>query len=161
MGDGDLSADIVTGRVTIQKVLLEEKRLLWKLLQEYLSLEPFRGQHHFKDEAGEWKYPYFDLYWEKETRHPFFIYYDNELAGFVMVRELIPGELCSIVELYIFKQFWRKSIGRETMRQILQLFPYKKWKISYLKEKAAQAGAFWKDWVKNNDLEVELEETEE
>jgi predicted acetyltransferase len=148
--------------VTVRKVPIEEKPLLWKLLQEYLSLEPFRGAHHFKDDEGSWKYPYFDLYWEKETRHPFFIYYNNELAGFVMVRELIPKELCSIAELYVFKQFWRKGIGREAMRQLVLLFPYKKWKISYLKEKAAQAGMFWKDWVKNNtNLEVELEEAEE
>ena len=76
--------------VVLKRVPIEEKPLLWKLLQEYLNLEPFRGAHHFKDEEGNWKYPYFDGYWTKETRHPFFIYYQDELAGFVMVRELTP-----------------------------------------------------------------------
>ena len=147
--------------VALKRVPIEEKPLLWKLLQEYLNLEPFRGAHHFKDEEGNWKYPYFDGYWKEETRHPFFIYFHGELAGFVMVRELIPGELCSIAELYVFSQFWRKGIGRETMRQIVELFPYKNWKISYLTEKAAQAGAFWKNWVNATDLIVELEETDE
>ena len=143
--------------VELHSVTLDEKSALWKLLQEYLGAEPFEGAEKFKDENNNWKYPHFDSYWEQPTRHPFFIYYQNKKCGFVLVRELIPGELCSVAEFYVFPENWRKGIGTKAMQRIQERFPYKKWKISYLHHNVRAAG-FWKQWADRSGCEVELEE---
>jgi predicted acetyltransferase len=143
--------------VELRTVAIGGKPQLWKLMQDYLGGEPFEGSEKFKDEHGEWKYPYFDSYWEQPTRHPLFIQYNNKVCGFVLVRELIPGELCSVAEFYVFPEYWRKGIGTKAMQLVQKRFPYKKWKISYLYHNLRAAG-FWKHWADASGCDVELEE---
>ena len=143
-------------KVALRSVPISEKPQLWKLMQDYLGGEPFEGSEKFKDEHGDWKYPYFDSYWEQPTRHPFFIENHSEQCGFALVRELIPGEICSVTEFYIFPEHWRKGIGTIAMQCIQELFPYKKWKISYLHHNLRAAG-FWKHWADSCGCDVELE----
>jgi predicted acetyltransferase len=143
--------------VELRSVTIAEKQQLWKLMQEYLGGEPFEGSEKFKDEQGDWKYPHFDSYWEQPTRHPFFIQRKGEQCGFVLVRELIPDELCSVAEFYVFPAYWRRGIGTRTMQLVQERFPYKKWKISYLYHNLRAAG-FWKHWTDASGCDVELEE---
>lgn len=142
--------------VELRAVQREEKDVLWQLLQEYLGAEPFEGSEQFKDEQGAWKYPHFDSYWEVPTRHPFFIEVHGERAGFVLVRELIPGELCSVAELYVFREFWRQGVGTAAMKLVEARFPCPKWKISYLHHNHRAAG-FWTHWASLCESEIELE----
>ena len=142
--------------VELQPVSLEEKPALWELLQEYLGAEPFEGSEQFQDEHGAWKYPHFDSYWEAPTRHPYFINVGGKRAGFVLVRELIPGELCSVAEFYVFREHWRKGVGTSAMKLVESLFPYPKWKISYLHHNL-RADGFWKHWTTLSSSVIELE----
>lgn len=142
--------------VDLQPVSIGEKPLLWKLLQEYLGAEAFEGSEKFKDEQGNWKYPYFDKYWEEAIRFPFFILHENAVSGFALVR-ILADDVHSVAEFYVFREHWRKGIGSRAMQLVLDRFPDKKWKISYLHHNL-RAAAFWKHWVANNVCDAELEE---
>lgn len=119
--------------VSLHPVLQADNPLLWQHLQQYLAEMPSENKHHFKDENGLWKYPWFDSYWEQPTRHPFLIYRGETLVGFCMIRELIPTELYSIAEFYIFQEYRRQGIGLATMKRIEKRFPNKHWQLGYLK----------------------------
>ena len=142
--------------VELHPVHVDEKPLLWKLLQDYLGAEAFEGSERYKDDQGNWKYPYFDQYWEESTRFPFFILYESAVCGFVLIR-ILANDVHSVAEFYVFRDHWRKGIGSRAMQLVLERFPDKKWKISYLHHNLRAAG-FWKQWKATSGCDAELEE---
>ena len=78
------------------------------------------------NEHGFYGYPYLDLYWTEDTRHPFFIKVDGKYAGFVLV-----GMHCiytssqkahSIVEFFVMRKYRRKNVGNFAAKYIFGLF---------------------------------------
>jgi len=84
------------------------------------------------NEHGLYGYTYFDYYWTEETRHPFLIKVDGQLAGFILINEYCyvaqePGTR-SISEFFVMRKYRRQGIGTAAATQVLDRFPGK-WEV--------------------------------
>ncbi|GAA0340309.1 GNAT family N-acetyltransferase [Bacillus carboniphilus] len=105
----------VTMKTTLHSIQLNQKPVLENLLQYYFyDFSEFNSAD--VTETGKFgDYPYTHLYWEEEGRYPYFIYYDEKLAGFALVsKEKSEGNnYFSISEFFVLKKFRRLGVGRE------------------------------------------------
>ena len=96
----------------------EVERLLQLCLQDYNRHSP----RHIEDD-GSFAYPWLDLYWSSERRHPYLIRSEGEVAGFVFVREKEPDEVAEwrwqIAEFFVLRKFRRKSVGTRSAHAVL------------------------------------------
>lgn len=79
------------------------------------------------NEHGRYGYTYFDYYWTEESRHPFFIFVEEILAGFVLINEYcyvatVPGTK-SIAEFFVMRKHRRQGVGRAVAIQVFNRFP--------------------------------------
>lgn len=88
-----------------------------------------------------------DLYWQKSDHIPYFIYADNELAGFVLVRIYDETQRYDIEQFFVLRKFKRNGIGKKALEQIVKLYPGS-WQIRVLLENTG-ALQFWKSAVTN------------
>ena len=74
-----------------------QRDALWTLFQEYCQeLSAYDGEPR---PLTCRHYPYFDLYWQDDTRFPFVILYDHEPVGFCLMQDI--GTAYRIDEFYI------------------------------------------------------------
>jgi predicted acetyltransferase len=81
---------------------------------------------------GLYGYRYLDHYWTEETRHPFFILVDGQLAGLVLINEHCyiaqePGSH-SIAEFFVMRKYRKKGVGRTAACKAFDMFPGK-WEV--------------------------------
>ncbi|MFN8618300.1 MAG: GNAT family N-acetyltransferase [Dehalococcoidia bacterium] len=130
-------------RVTVTPASLEEKPVLWRLLQLYhydftefiddLKLEP----------NGEYAYRYLDNYWAPEPgeqRHPFLIRAGGELAGFALVR--FVNNHYVMAEFFVMRPYRRHNVGATAAKDLFRTFPGD-W-IVHEVPKNRPAQAFWR-----------------
>ena len=74
--------------IQVQAARLKDKSVLERLMQLYL--------HDFSEyeradvnAEGLYEYEYLDSYWKDDQRHPFLIYVDGHIAGFVLVNKMV------------------------------------------------------------------------
>jgi predicted acetyltransferase len=86
---------------------------------------------------GRFGYKELDLYWSDPDRHPFLVYIDEKLAGFVLVDRVAPeqsglapsgpaqsGNVCSdVAEFFILRSHRRRGLGTRVVHQIFRKFP--------------------------------------
>jgi predicted acetyltransferase len=139
--------------VKLVPIKLNEKEIIRQMLKVYE--QELTGL----DDPGEYKY--LDSYWEKENRHPYFIFVDKSLAGFVLINghALITKPAVNIAEFYVKKEFRRQSVGKTAAFNLFNLFPGK-WEIRELKENT-EARKFWTkiiaEYTNNRYQEIMLE----
>jgi len=89
---------------------------------------------------GEYGYPYLDHYWDpSESRHPFLITVDGEIAGCALVRAGSPHEFG---EFFIVRKYRRRGVGTSAARSVLALFPGE-WLVREIRGND-DAVAFWR-----------------
>lgn len=120
--------------IEIVKVERKDKEILREMLRDY-EKEITDG----KD--GEYKY--FDSYWEKENRWPFFIKVDEKIAGFVLVNQhnLVEPEAKNLSEFYVKKEYRGQRVGLRAAIKVFEIFPGK-WEIRQMIENQ-KAHVFW------------------
>lgn len=123
--------------VLLVPVPVSDKQLLWDVLQDYI--EEMTQFQKIERVDGSYQYPWFDLYWTEQNRHPFWAYVDGERAAFALVTREQRTEMS---EFYTFPKFRRGGIGLDFARQVLRRFPGR-WTLSEFRESAG-AVAFWK-----------------
>ncbi len=117
--------------IELVKVLETEKSVLRNLMELYAyDFSEF-------DEAdvnahGLYGYTYFDYYWTEDSRAPFFIRVDGNLAGFVLVNEYCylvkaPGTK-SIAEFFVMRKYRRNGVGKAAAMMTFDKFPGK-WEV--------------------------------
>ncbi|MCD8529090.1 MAG: GNAT family N-acetyltransferase [Chitinophagales bacterium] len=93
------------------------------------------------------QYPYLDSYWESRTRHPFFIYLDTHLIGFVLVNDYVLDKdfnaQYAVAEFYIIPSYRKQGYGKKAAVLLFKQFKGK-WEIRQATENAI-AIAFWDD----------------
>lgn len=103
---------------TLRKITKNEKDILNNLLVEYL-LELLPNDHP--------QYKFLDRYWLEKDRYPFFIYFESNMVGFVLLNRVhsIPQHPIpySIAEFYIKPKFRKKGIGKSAAIQCFNRFP--------------------------------------
>ncbi len=104
--------------------------------QNSLSLR--RGIHPFQ---------WLDAYFRESERHPFFMLFEGQLAGFVLVREGGTAEDFDyqIAEFFVFRRFRRQGIGQRAARSALALFPGI-WCIGFCEDNLP-AVRFWRSFA--------------
>ena len=75
---------------------------------------------------GRFGYRELDLYWSDHDRHPFLVYVDQKLAGFVLVRAMRNQSNAAIgwdmAEFFILRSHRRRGIGTEVAHEVLARF---------------------------------------
>ncbi len=96
------------------------------------------------DAQGRFGYPYLDLYWTEQGRHPFLLRMDGKLAGFALVNKhtILPTSEWSIAEFFIMRKYRRRGLGKQVAHFIFDQFRGR-WEVSQI---AADPGVrqFWK-----------------
>jgi len=126
----------------MQTALISEKPVLRNLLQLCLhDYSEYNGEE--VDEHGIFNYNYLDNYWTEKGRYAFLARVDGKLAGFVMVRQLDPGQAeYHVAEFFILRKYRGHGLGRQVAFWVFDHFPGK-WRVS---EETCNlpAQAFWR-----------------
>jgi predicted acetyltransferase len=120
------SAENLTAKIEVLPASLEQKPILRNLLELY--------SHDFCDYVdleigpdGRYGYKDLDIYWTEPQRHPFLVWVESRLAGFVFVDRLERGSPALIVwdvaEFFVLRGYRRKSIGTEVAHRLWKVFP--------------------------------------
>lgn len=130
--------------VKLVEVHGEKRSLLWNILQKYLY-EMTAYYDDEMDEAGNYRYEYFDAYFSESTRKALLIYSDMSLAGFAMInKHSYIGESPDYVlaEFCIFPMFRRHHVAWNAAMQIFKAYGTK-WEVKY-SERNIPAKCLWR-----------------
>jgi len=135
--------------VSLKKIRLESRHVLENLFPYYIyDMSEYMGWS--PNESGLFTYNSgsFDVYWEKSDHVPYFIYFGEELAGFVLVRKYPENDsVYDIAQFFVLRKFKGKGIGKKSLELVVRLFPGK-WQIRVLIENGGALN-FWKSAVSN------------
>lgn len=134
--------------IILDKVLLEEKELLFRLLQFAL----YDGSLYNTNKIGEdglFPYKWFDNYFTDDDRDAFFIREDDKIVGFVMINQFMKK--CdnghSVAEFLVLPEYRRNHIGKKVAYLVFEMFPGN-WEVEPIEE-SNEACRFWENVVVN------------
>ncbi|KKR71529.1 MAG: GCN5-related N-acetyltransferase [Candidatus Woesebacteria bacterium GW2011_GWA2_40_7] len=139
--------------INLDIIPLEKKEDLRVMLKKY--------EQELTGLADPSEYKYLDSYWLKETRHPYFIKVDGEVAGFALVNQhcLVQDGGHNLAEFYVIPAFRKQGVGRTAAFQVFNLF-CGNWELRELADNS-RARVFWtnvlKDYTQNNFQETVLD----
>jgi predicted acetyltransferase len=131
--------------VRVQRAALREKLVLRHLLELYQYDLSDAGDADV-DASGHYGYPYLDIYWTDAMRHPFLVWVNGKLAGFV----LVSGHTClagdanakAISEFFVMRKYRGRGVGEQAAKCVFDLFPGT-WEVRELAENPG-AREFWR-----------------
>ncbi|WP_245688558.1 GNAT family N-acetyltransferase [Vibrio sonorensis] len=135
--------------VSLQPIGEHQRHILENLFPFYIyDMSEYMGW----GPNGDGCYPYdncnFDVYWQRDDHFPFFIYCNEQLAGFVLVRKYPNDrERYDIAQFFILRKFKRQGIGTEVLHQVLNRFRGK-WQVRVLLENHGALN-FWQKAISN------------
>jgi predicted acetyltransferase len=136
--------------IDIMPASLEQKAILANLLELYC--------HDFCDFVdleigpdGRFGFDDLDLYWTEPARHPFLVYVDTGLAGFVLIDRLVRGTpeetVWDVAQFFILRGYRRAGIGTEVAHEIWKRFPGR-WEVRVMVANQP-AYRFWHHAIKS------------
>ncbi len=132
--------------IELKAVLAEKRVILEQLMQlclhDYSEFDPFEI-----GPEGRFRYRWLDAYFVESERHPFFIYWQDRLAGFVLLRESNENQDWDfqIAEFFVLRRYRREAIGKAAATKALSLFAGW-WEICFDNHNLP-AVAFWESVV--------------
>lgn len=139
----------------------KDRELFWNIHQKYLY-EMTNYYDDEMDEAGNYHYGYFDLYFIDSNRKAMFIYFNKHLAGFAMINPYSyinekPDYV--LAEFTIFPIYRKKHIASKAVEMIFNQYKGS-WEVKY-NEKNIAASKLWNTMCgKYNPLKIHLNEFE-
>jgi predicted acetyltransferase len=101
------------------------------------------------DDAGCFRYPYLDSYWNMPERYPFLIRAAGRLVGFTLVNRYSrlhdPFDGHAVAEFFILRKYRRRGVGRSAAMQLFARFPGK-WEVASSATNVP-AQAFWRSTI--------------
>lgn len=143
-------------KVNIKLVKIEQKEILKKMLDVY--------KRELAGSDSPVEYKYLDLYWERESRKPFFIIVDGHISGFILINKhtLLQKEGYNVAEFYVEKKLRDNGVGKNAAYKLFSLIPGK-WEVRQLDNNKG-ARLFWnkiiKDYTNNNYQEIWLDNSD-
>lgn len=138
----------------LEKVKLEEKEILYNLLQFAL----YDGSKYIEkelNENGEFEYRWFNNYFTDQDRLAYFIKSDdNKILGFFMINQNMKyhNEGHSVAEFLILPNYRRNHIGKRVAFDVFNMLKGN-WEVEPI-ENSDEAYYFWKktigDYTNNN-----------
>lgn len=137
------------------------KELFWNINQKYLY-EMTNYYDDIMDSDGNYEYGYFDAYFTEENRKAYFIYFNNNLAGFIMINPysyLNKNSDYVLAEFTIFPIYRKQHIATKAVELIFQKYPGS-WEIKYNERNIAAKTLWNKITEKYNPKKTSLNEYE-
>lgn len=129
--------------IKLKEIKLNQQNILENLLQLYLHNLSLDFPIEFDSNVGKYKYDDINKYFESKNNKAFFIYYQNELAGFVLID--LFKELNVIQELFILNNYKRRGIGKIAINKVFDQFKGN-WEIKTV-PCSKSAESFWQNVV--------------
>ena len=127
--------------VDIREARSSDRDIIAGLLETYLQ-ELAQYADFTIDATVTLRYPYLDPYFTEAGRHPFLIWRDDQIAGFVLVRDpASTGARWQVAEFYITPEHRRMGIGRRAITSLWRRFPGA-WELQ-VHARNATAHRFW------------------
>ncbi|WP_054957285.1 GNAT family N-acetyltransferase [Paenibacillus dakarensis] len=130
-------------------VSYEDKTVLHNLIQLY-RYDSSEYDEHVLNKYGLYQYKYLDHQWTDEYRHPFFIFKDNELAGFALIIVGVPKEFVKlsgsqetnvVSDFFVLRKYRGQGVGKQAAFHIFDMYP-SAWEIRQT-QKNQPANQFW------------------
>ncbi len=138
--------------IELQIVDVSKKGLLDSLMQDYLG-ELSTYSDDIQSVDGRFQYPYLDAYWRDPVRDPYFIFSEDQLVGFLLVRQDHDPHngrcVMEVAELYVARDHRRRSIGGRALKKIWQQYRGH-WRVCVLASNQP-ALRFWQSLIKEVD----------
>lgn len=146
----------------IVKVETNQRLILKHLITLFLhDLSEFNPDQEFNQENGLFEFDEFEWFFEKNGLSPYFIIFDNNIVGFILIQSdpfTNPDRYDYLVNsFFILKKFRRRGLGKQAAHQLFQQLPGR-YVIGQLSNNDP-AIAFWRSVY--HYLHVEFEEREE
>jgi predicted acetyltransferase len=133
------------GIVTIARAAVEQAPVLANLLELYA--------HDFSefdaleiDASGRFGYEHLPLYWTEPGRHPFLVNVNDNLAGFVFIRQgsQVTGDasVWDVAEFFILRRYRRSGVGMMAAHDVWSRFRGR-WEVRVM-ERNRPALEFWR-----------------
>lgn len=134
----------------------EKETILKNLVSLYLhDLSEFADDLKVNEE-GKYEYDGFDYYFMSEDLKPFLIYFNDEIAGFLLLNsgKYTPAdaEYC-VNELFILKSFRGRGIATIAIKKILEKYNGK-YKVEQFQDNKIAIN-FWKRFYRNQNIVYE------
>ena len=99
---------------------------------------------------GFYGYSELPLYWTNANKHPYLVWVNKKLAGFILVQQGSPidedQDIWDIAEFFIMRKFRKKGVGQFAMQQILEKYNGR-WQVRVWDNNKV-AHAFWDSIIK-------------
>lgn len=139
--------------IKLEQIDKEKASILKNLMSLYLhDLSEFADDLKV-NEGGVYEYEGIEYYFTKEELKPLLIYFNEEIAGFVLLNsgKYVPRDVeYSIHELFIIKSFRGKGIASEAIKKLFDMYKGK-YKVEQLQDNKL-AVDFWKKFYKNQNI---------
>jgi len=130
------------------------KATLERMLQLYLHDISLYFPIEFDDKTGVYKYDDLDKYFTNEANYAYFIRYEGNIVGFVLVD--VADKQNIIQEMFVLNNYKSKGIGKDAVINIFNQYRGN-WIIRSLPN-SSKAENFWNKTIKeytNNNFKVE------
>jgi predicted acetyltransferase len=137
-------AETPFAQVEVIPAALEQEPVLANLLQLYAhDFSEFYDVEIGAD--GRFVYKQLPLYWSEPGRHPFLVWVEGKLAGFVLVKkgsEISRNEnVWDLAEFFVLRAYRRRGIGTRVAHEVWRRFPGL-WEVRVLQANVS-AQYFW------------------
>ncbi|BFH13788.1 GNAT family N-acetyltransferase [Paenibacillus melissococcoides] len=137
----------------IEEIHPDQKATFLNLYNLYLyELSAYTGEDIQPD--GTFELSDTHLYIDRNELHPYFITYDDQLAGYILLcwPPYVPSGIdYSIQELFVLKKYRGKNLASEAVNAVLNRFPGS-YSVEQLKNNIA-AVRFWKKFYKEQKID--------
>jgi predicted acetyltransferase len=133
------------GIVTLARATVEQAPVLANLLELYAhDFSEFNALEI--DASGRFGYAHLPSYWKEPGRHPFLIKVNDNLAGFVFIRQgsQVTGDenMWDVAEFFILRRYRRSGVGMLAAHDIWSRFRGR-WEVRVM-EQNSPALEFWR-----------------
>lgn len=135
--------------VSLKEIRVESRHVLENMFPYYIyDMSEYMGWAPNENGLFTYNSSNFDIYWEQNDHVPYFIYFGEELSGFVLVRKYPANDsVYDIAQFFVLRKFKGRGVGKQSLELVVKLFPGR-WQIRVLIENDG-ALKFWKSAVSN------------
>ena len=119
-----------------------EKEALTNLVNEYLKVHCSHQEVSVGPETVD-DYIYYPEYWREKGRYPYFIEYESEVVGFVLVRTVFEenSHFYQVSDFYIKPQYEGLGYGTKAASKLFFMYPVE-WELD-TQARNERARSFW------------------
>ncbi|MCG7488571.1 GNAT family N-acetyltransferase [Vibrio sp. Of14-4] len=152
--------------INLKEIMYNQKCVLENLFSYYVyDMSEFLGLSITDNGLFTFDKNSLTAYWHQNDHKPYFIYVENEIAGFVLLRRYPECKsIWDIEQYFVLKKFKGQGVGKRAFQQLTEKYPGQ-WQVRILKENKV-AMKFWlatiesivkTDYLSELAIDVDLE----